>query len=160
MFNPTQIVIAAFVDELNEMYTRTYGVLGAELSRYHQLRRADRTGKHRDQRRGLPRCQPHHHGDACWPRNLPWQAHQRRRRISTRSAGYSNRCSLVSMGYVRGICEGDENGFYVSNLAGDKVTVPDGATDASMTPCSWLDPNFLCASVSVRLLVAPQYPLD
>ena len=38
------------------------------------------------------------------------------------------------IGYVRGICRADENGSYVTNLAGDKVTVPEGATDASMTP--------------------------
>jgi hypothetical protein len=38
------------------------------------------------------------------------------------------------IGYVRGICRGDRDGSYVTNLAGDKVSVPDGATDASMTP--------------------------
>jgi hypothetical protein len=35
---------------------------------------------------------------------------------------------------VRGICRGDGNGSYVINLAGDKVTLPEGATDASMAP--------------------------
>jgi hypothetical protein len=38
------------------------------------------------------------------------------------------------IGYVRGICRGDGNGSYVVNLAGDKVTLPEGATDASMAP--------------------------
>jgi hypothetical protein len=38
------------------------------------------------------------------------------------------------IGYVRGICLGDENDSYVTNAAGDKVSVPKGATDASMTP--------------------------
>jgi hypothetical protein len=38
------------------------------------------------------------------------------------------------IGYVRGICRGDGDGQYVTNLAGDKVTVPEGATDAAMTP--------------------------
>ena len=33
-----------------------------------------------------------------------------------------------------GICQADENGRYVSNLAGDKAAVPEGATDASLTP--------------------------
>src|SRR5262249_22322779 len=36
--------------------------------------------------------------------------------------------------YVRGICQGDENGRYVSNLTEDKVAVSEGATDASLTP--------------------------
>ena len=38
------------------------------------------------------------------------------------------------IGYVRGICRGDGDGHYVTNLAGDKVSVPEGATDAAMTP--------------------------
>ena len=38
------------------------------------------------------------------------------------------------IGYVRGICRGDGDGQYVTNLAGDKVRVPEGATDAAMTP--------------------------
>jgi hypothetical protein len=38
------------------------------------------------------------------------------------------------IGYVRGICRGDGDGQYVANLAGDKVSVPEGATDAAMTP--------------------------
>jgi hypothetical protein len=38
------------------------------------------------------------------------------------------------IGYVRGICRGDGNGSYVTSLAGDRVTLPEGATDASMAP--------------------------
>ena len=38
------------------------------------------------------------------------------------------------IGYVRGICRGDGDGQYVTNLAGDKVSVPEGSTDAAMTP--------------------------
>jgi hypothetical protein len=38
------------------------------------------------------------------------------------------------IGDVRGICRADENGQYVSNLAGDKVTLAEGATDAALTP--------------------------
>ena len=37
------------------------------------------------------------------------------------------------IGYVRGICRGDGDGQYVINLAGDKVSVPEGSTDAAMT---------------------------
>jgi hypothetical protein len=35
---------------------------------------------------------------------------------------------------VRGICRGDAGGQYVTNDAGDKISLPDGATDAAMTP--------------------------
>ena len=38
------------------------------------------------------------------------------------------------IGYVRGICRGDGDGHYVTNVAGDRVSLPEGATDAAMTP--------------------------
>jgi len=37
----------------------------------------------------------------------------------------------ATVGYARGICRGDGDGSYVINLAGDKVTLPEGATDAA-----------------------------
>ena len=37
MFNPTQIIIEAFVGELQLMYERTYGLLEPGLSRHHWL---------------------------------------------------------------------------------------------------------------------------
>lgn len=38
------------------------------------------------------------------------------------------------IGYVRGVCRGDEDGRYVTGATGDMVTVPRGGTDASLTP--------------------------
>jgi hypothetical protein len=38
------------------------------------------------------------------------------------------------IGYVRGVCRGDQKGRYVCNAKGDLVTVPSGSTDAFMTP--------------------------
>ena len=38
------------------------------------------------------------------------------------------------IGYVRGICKGDNDGEYVSDMNGSRVTLPAGATDASLTP--------------------------
>ena len=38
------------------------------------------------------------------------------------------------IGYVRGICRGDADGHYVTNVAGDKIKIPEGATDAALTP--------------------------
>jgi len=38
------------------------------------------------------------------------------------------------IGYVRGVCRGDQNGYYVCNEAGDLVPIGVGATDASLTP--------------------------
>jgi len=38
------------------------------------------------------------------------------------------------IGYVRGICRGDGDGVYVTGSGDETVTLPDGATDAGLTP--------------------------
>ncbi len=38
------------------------------------------------------------------------------------------------IGYVRGICREDRDGHYATGRDGEVATVPDGATDAAMTP--------------------------
>ncbi|CAK0774339.1 conserved hypothetical protein [Gammaproteobacteria bacterium] len=38
------------------------------------------------------------------------------------------------IGYVRGVCRGDENGYYVRDFDGNTVTLPLGSTDAALTP--------------------------
>ena len=38
------------------------------------------------------------------------------------------------IGYVRVICQGDGDGKYVTNLAGEKTSLLEGATDVAMTP--------------------------
>jgi len=38
------------------------------------------------------------------------------------------------IGYVRGICRGDGDGVYVTGVGEEAVTLPEGATDAALTP--------------------------
>jgi len=38
------------------------------------------------------------------------------------------------IGFVRGVCRGDGNGRYVYDAKGEVVALPDGSTDASLTP--------------------------
>src|ERR1700730_14378985 len=59
-----------------------------------------------------------------------------RRQVARQDAPHSSpaSCRSAPAGYVRGICRGDGDGSYVTNVGGDKATVPEGATDASMTP--------------------------
>ena len=134
MFNPTQIVIAAFIQELRAMYDRTYGTLEpgfpgvigfvAQLA-LENIATSDAA---------------YHDVTHTIMVTLVGQEILRGRHISV--GGVSPRdwlhfiVSLLchDIGYVRGLCQGDENGQYVSNLAGDRVSVPQGATDASMTP--------------------------
>ena len=134
MFNPTLIVIEAFIDELRTMYERTYGVLEpgypgvisfvAQLA-LENIATSDAA---------------YHDVNHTIMVTLVGQEILRGRHIS--AGGVTPRdwlhfiVSLLGhdIGYVRGICQGDGGGSYVANLAGDKVTLPEGATDASMAP--------------------------
>lgn len=134
MFNPTLIVIDAFINELRLMYERTYTTLepsypgiisfAAQLA-LETIATSDAT---------------YHDGNHTIMVTLVGQEILRGRHISV--GGVTPRdwlhfiVSLLchDIGYVRGICRGDGDGQYVTNLAGDKVTVPEGATDAAMTP--------------------------
>ena len=134
MFNPTQIVIKAFVDELQLMYEQTYGILEpsypgimgfvARLA-LENISRSDAA---------------YHDVNHTIMVTLVGQEILRGRHISV--GGVTPRqwlhfiVSLLchDIGYVRGVCLGDGDGCYVINAAGDKISVPEGATDASMTP--------------------------
>jgi len=134
MFNPTQIVIKSFVDELQFMYERTYGVLepsypgiigfvaGLALE---NIANSDAA---------------YHDVNHTIMVTLVGQEILHGRHISV--GGVTPRewlnfiVSLLchDIGYVRGICRGDSNGRYVINLTGDTVSLSDDSTDAAMTP--------------------------
>ena len=134
MFNPTQIVIEGFIRELRAMYDRTYrtsepGFPGA-ISFVAQLALENIATSDA----------PYHDVNHTIMVTLVGQEILRGRHICV--GGVSPRdwlhftVSLLchDIGYVRGICQADENGRYVSNQAGDRVAVPEGATDAALTP--------------------------
>jgi hypothetical protein len=134
MFNPTQIVIAAFIRELRAMYGRTYGALEpgypgvvsfvAQLA-LENIATSDAA---------------YHDVNHTIMVTLVGQEILRGRHISV--GGVTPRdwlhfiISLLchDIGYVRGICQGDGNGLYVTNLAGERTSLPKGSTDAAMTP--------------------------
>src|ERR1700726_73062 len=134
MFNPTLIVIEAFVNELRAMYERTYSTLEPSypgiISFIAQL--ALETIATSDA--------AYHDVNHTILVTSVGQEILRGRHISV--GGVTPRdwlhfiVSLLchDIGYVRGICRGDGDGSYVINLAGDKVTLSEGATDASMAP--------------------------
>ena len=134
MFNPTLIVIEAFIRELRTTYERTYSILEPSypgiLNFVAQL--ALETIATSDA--------AYHDVNHTIMVTLVGQEILRGRHIS--AGGVTPRdwlhfiVSLLGhdIGYVRGICRGDKDGSYVINLAGDKVTLPEGATDASMAP--------------------------
>jgi hypothetical protein len=134
MFNPTLIVIEAFINELRAMYERTYSTLEPSypgvISFIAQL--ALETIATSDA--------AYHDVNHTILVTSVGQEILRGRHISI--GGVTPRdwlhfiVSLLchDIGYVRGICRGDGDGRYVSNLMGEKVSVPEGATDAAMAP--------------------------
>src|SRR3974377_1426750 len=134
MFNPTQIVIDSFVTELKSMYERIYGILEPSypgvisfVARLALENIATSDAAYHDVNHTIQVT-------------LVGQEILRVRHI--RLGGINPRECLHFMvsllchdiGYVRGICRGDAIGQYVTNVAGDKISLPDGATDAAMTP--------------------------
>ena len=134
MFNPTQVVIEAFVRELRTMYVHTYSVLEPTYPDVIAFigRAAMENIANSDA--------PYHNAEHTMMVTLVGQEILRGKHI--REGGVSPRdwlnfiISLLchDIGYVRGICLADRPGHYVSNDKGDLVEVHDGATDASMTP--------------------------
>jgi hypothetical protein len=133
MFNPTQIVIHAFVRELKSKYRQIYGDLEPAYpdiigfvgrlaleniansdAAYHDM---DHTimvtsvgqeillGKHTSEGEVTPRDWLH----------------------------FMISLLCHDIGYVRRVCRGDRAGHYVCNEDGDFVAIPAGATDASLT---------------------------
>jgi hypothetical protein len=134
MFNPTLIVIEAFIRELRSMYERTYGILepdypgiisfAAQLA-LENIATSDAA---------------YHDVNHTILVTLVGQEILRGKHISVGGVTPRDWLNFIvsllchDIGYVRGICRGDADGSYVSNLSGDKVSLPEGATDASLTP--------------------------
>jgi len=134
MFNPTDLVIESFVQELQATYQRVYGVLepgypgiigfigrvaleniANSEAAYHDVNHTIMvTLVGQEILRGK-----HIHEGGVKPRD--WLHFM---------------VSLLchDIGYVRGVCRGDSKGAYVIDAEGKTVTLKPGATDASLTP--------------------------
>jgi hypothetical protein len=134
MFNPTQIVIDAFVRELQGEYERTYGLL--EPSYPGVIGFVARIALENIANSDAP----YHDLNHTVMVTSVGQQILRGRHIC--EGGVTPRewlhfiVSLLchDIGYVRGVCRGDGNGRYVTNIAGDTASIPEGSTDAAMTP--------------------------
>ena len=134
MFNPTEIVIQAFVQHLQHMYGQIYGVLEPAypdiigfVARLSLENIADSDAAYHDMNHTIMVT-------------LVGQEILRGKHI--RDGGVTPRdwlhftISLLchDIGYVRGVCRGDRDGHYVCNEKGDLAPISAGATDASLTP--------------------------
>ena len=134
MFNPTLIAIEAFIRELRTMYERTYGILEPDyptiISFAAQLALENIASSDA----------AYHDVNHTMMVTLVGQEILRGKHISVGGVTPRDWLNFIlsllchDIGYVRGVCRGDGDGSYVANLTGDKVTLPEGATDASLTP--------------------------
>jgi hypothetical protein len=134
MFNPTQVIIDAFISELKLMYQRTYGLLEPSypgiIGFVGQLALENIANSDA----------AYHDVNHTIMVTLVGQEILLGRHISVGGVSPHDWLHFIvsllchDIGYVRGICRGDRGGRYVINLAGDTVSLPEGATDASLTP--------------------------
>src|SRR5262249_29237472 len=134
MFNPTQIVIEAFVSELKLTYERTYGLLEPSypgvIGFVARLSLENIAGSDA----------AYHDVNHTIMVTLVGQEILRGRHVSVGGVTPHDWLHFIvsllchDIGYVRGICRCDGEGRYVTNLSGDTVSVPEGATDAALTP--------------------------
>src|SRR5919206_965525 len=134
MFNPTEVVIDAFVSHLEATYRRTYSHLEPECPGIVAFigRMALENIANSDA--------PYH--DLYHTIMVAEVGQQILRGKHLSEGGVSPRDWLHFMlgllchdiGYVRGVCRGDRPGRYVIDARGETITLPAGATDASLTP--------------------------
>ena len=134
MFNPTTVVIDAFVESLKESYNRVYGLLDPEYGNIARF-----VG--RISLENIANSDAAYH-DVNHTIMVTQVGLEILRGKQIREGGVSTKnwlhfvISLLchDVGYVRGVCQGNTPGNYVRNLAGDTVALDDGATDAALTP--------------------------
>jgi len=134
MFNPTELVIDGFVQQLENAYCRNYGSL--EVSNSSIIAWAGRMAlEHFANSDAL-----YHNMEHTIMVTLVGQEILRGKHI--REGGVSHRdwlnfiISLLchDIGHVRGICRDDHDGYYTTGIKNEMVTLSEGATDASMSP--------------------------
>lgn len=134
MFNPTELVINGFVKQLEKAYRRNYGSLEASNSSI--IAWAGRMAlEHFANSDAL-----YHNMEHTIMVTLVGQEILRGKHI--REGGVSHRdwlnfiISLLchDIGHIRGICRDDRDGCFTTGIKNEMVTLPEGTTDASMSP--------------------------
>jgi hypothetical protein len=134
MFNPTELLIDAFVEQLQQAYWRTYsnlqpaypGIIGwAGRMALENIANSDAL---------------YHNVEHTIMVTLVGQEILKGKHL--REGGVTPRdwlhfiISLLchDIGYVRGVCRDDRDGIYTTGIDREMITLPPGATDASLTP--------------------------
>ncbi len=134
MFNPTTIVIDAFVSKLQDSYHRTYGNLKPDYPS--MIAYIGRMALEKIANSDAP----YHDLNHTIMVTEVGQEILRGRHLTMGGISPKDWLHFIisllchDIGYVRGICQGDANGHYLINEAGDTVTLKRGSTDAALTP--------------------------
>lgn len=134
MFNPTEVLIDAFVECLQKEYWRTYGVLEPTYSGL--LGWAGRMAlENIANSDALYHNVEHTIMVTLVGQEILKGKHLREGRVSPDDWLHFIISLLChDIGYVRGVCRDDGDGVYTTGVAGETTTLPPGATDASLTP--------------------------
>jgi hypothetical protein len=133
MFDPSAVVIEAFLDEIAEHYINVYGNNEADL---HLLISSARNALEIISNSDAPYHDAEH---TMMVTDVGMEILRGKILIEgdvTASEWVHFVISLLNhdIGYVRGICRSDRNGVYGINFDNDTVALPPGATDAFLTP--------------------------
>lgn len=134
MFNPTAVVIDAFVDELRKGYISTYTTLEPDFPGI-----IDYVG-HMALELIANSDAPYHDLGHTICVTLVGQEVLKGKHLREGGVGPRDWLHFIisllchDIGYVRGICRNDKDGCYVTGIGEQMVELPEGATDASLTP--------------------------
>ena len=131
--NPTEIVIESLGNYLESYYLRVYGPINPEYPQV--INAAARLAlEHIANSDALYHDVMHTIQVARVGQEILRGWHLMRRITPEDWLHFTVATLFHDIGYVRGVCAGDGRNAYVINDKGDKVTLPRGATDASLTP--------------------------
>jgi len=131
--NPTEVLIESLGDHLALSYTRVYGPLKPEYP--HVMNAMARIAlEHIANSDALYHDIMHTIQVARVGQEILRGRHLVKRVSPEDWLHFTVATLYHDIGYVRGICEGDERNAFVTNEQGEKVSLPRGATDASLSP--------------------------
>lgn len=134
MFNPTNLIIDAFVEQLEQAYQRNYGSL--ETANGSIIAWAGRMAlEHFANSDALYHDMEHTIMVVSVGQEILRGKHIRDGGVSHRDwLNFIISLLCHDIGHIRGICREDGDGRYSTGIKGELISLPCGATDASMSP--------------------------
>jgi len=134
MFNPTQTVIDGFIEKLKDNYLRIYGILEPHFPNL--IAFIGRMALENIANSDAPYHDAHHTIMVTGVgQEILRGKHLREGRVNARDWMHATIALLChDIGYVRGVCPGDDASHYVINDEDQRIFLPPGATDASLAP--------------------------